>query len=127
MSIKFTKLSSILFLTTIASLCPLKLWAQTTTDNEANYEASQRVFEEAFFENSGTAFRNDGFIDQLNHIFGFNKFYDIQISKDGELVDVLYQDGLKQQSEAGAPMKTRDLENPFSTSLQENPSYLGYE
>ncbi|MEM9273134.1 MAG: serine/threonine protein kinase [Cyanobacteria bacterium P01_F01_bin.143] len=124
MSIKFTKLSSILLLTTIASLCPLKLWAQTTTDNEG---ASQRIFEKAFFENSGTAFRNDGFVDQLNHIFGFNQFYDIQISKDGELVDILYQDGLKQQAEAVAPIKTRDLENPFSTSLQENPSYLGYE
>jgi len=126
MSIKFTKLSSIFFLTTIISLYPLKLWAQTTTDIEASQVSTKQVFEDAFFNHSGTAFRNDGPVDQLNHHFGFNKFYELQISKDGELVDFLYQDGLKQQSEQGNPMKTRDLENPFTTSLQENPSYLGY-
>ncbi|ELS03383.1 hypothetical protein Xen7305DRAFT_00031060 [Xenococcus sp. PCC 7305] len=126
MSIKFTKLSSILFLTTIASLCPLKLWAQTTTDEQAEPISVQQVFDDAFFNHSGTAFRNDGFVDQLNHIFGFNQFPEIQISKDGELVHFLYQDGLKQQAEKNSPIKTRDLANPFSTSLQENPGYLGY-
>ena len=126
MSIKFTKLSSILFLTTIISLCPLKLRAQTTTEDEVDQVTLQQAFQNSFFERSGNTFRNDGFVDQLNHIFGFNQFYELQISKDGESVDLLYQDGLKQQSEVGAPMKTRDLENPFTTSLQENPSYLGY-
>ena len=126
MSIKFTKLSSIFFLTTIASLFPLKLWAQTTTENEVNQVTIQQVFTDAFFRHSGDAFRNDGFIDQLNHILGFNRFPEIQISKDGELVDFLYQDVLKQQAEKGAPMKTRDLSNPYNTSLGENPDYIGY-
>ncbi len=126
MSIKFTKLSSIFFLTTIASLCPLKSWAQSTTETEANQVTLQQVFQDAFFKNSGTAFRNDGFRDQLNNIFGFDRYSDIQISKDGELVDTIYQDGLKQQGASVAPIKTRDLSNPFKTSLQENPSYIGY-
>ena len=126
MSIKFTKLSSIFFLTTIASLFPLKLWAQTTTEIEAEPVTVQQVFNDAFFRHSGTAFRNDGYIDQLNNIFGFNRFPELQISKDGELVDLIYQDGLKQQAEKGAPMQTRDLSNPYTTSLQENPSYIGY-
>ncbi len=126
MSIKFTKLSSIFFLTTIASLFPLKLWAQTTTENEVNQVTIQQVFTDAFFRHSGDAFRNGGLIDQLNHIFGFNRFPEIQISKDGKLVDILYQDILKQQAQKGAPMKTRDLINPYTTSLGENPDYIGY-
>ncbi|MDJ0897976.1 MAG: serine/threonine protein kinase [Xenococcus sp. MO_188.B8] len=131
MSIKFTKLSSIVFLTTIASLFPLKLWAQTTTKNEVTESevtpvSVQQVFTDAFFRHSGNAFRNDGYIDQLNNIFGFNRFPEIQISKDGELVDILYQDSLKQQAERGVPMKTRDLGNPYDTSLRENPGYIGY-
>ncbi len=129
MSIKFTKLSSIFFLTTIASLFPLKLWAQTTTENEVNQVNQvtvQQVFTDAFFRHSGDAFRNGGLIDQLNHIYGFNRFPEIQIAKDGKLVDILYQDILKQQAEKGAPMKTRDLSNPYNTSLGENPDYIGY-
>ena len=89
MSIKFTKLSSIFFLTTITSLLPLRVWAQTTTENEVNQVTLQQAFNDAFFENSGTAFRNDGFRDQLNNIFGFDRYPDIQISKDGELVDTI--------------------------------------
>ena len=126
MSIKFTKLSSIFFLTTITSLLPLRVWAQTTTENEVNQVTLQQAFNDAFFENSGTAFRNDGFRDQLNNIFGFDRYPDIQISKDGELVHTIYEDALKQQGAYEAPMKTRDLSNPFTTSLQENPSYIGY-
>ena len=126
MSIKFTKLSSIFFLITIASLYPAKSWAQTATENEVEQITLKDSFQEAFFKHSGTAFRNDGYIDQLNHIFGFNRFSEVQISKDGELVDFIYEDGLKQQSATGEPMRTRDLTNPFTTSLQENPSYLGY-
>ncbi len=126
MSIKFTKLSSIFFLTTITSLLPLSVWAQTTTENEVNQVTLRQAFNDAFFKHSGTAFRNDGFRDQLNNIFGFDRYPDIQVSKDGELIDFLYEDGLRQQAGHGAPMKTRDLSNPFTTSLQENPSYIGY-
>ena len=126
MSIKFTKLSSIFFLTTFVSLYPLKLWAQTAMENETSQITLKQAFSDAFFRHSGTAFRNDGYIDQLNHIFGFNGFPEMQISRDGELVDFIYEDGLKQQGQTGGPMKTRDLTNPFTTSLQENPSYLGY-
>ena len=126
MSIKFTKLSSIFLLTIIASLYPLKLRAQTAAENEVNQVTLKQVFKDAFFRHSGTAFRNDGFVDQLNNIFGFNRFPELQISKDGELVDFIYEDGLKQQAAVGNPIKTRDLDNPFNTSLQENPSYLGY-
>lgn len=131
MSIKFVKLSSIFCLTTIATLFPVQLWAQTPTentitDNEANPVSVQQVFNDAFFRHSGTAFRNDDIISKLNTIFGFNFFPEKQISKDGELVNILYQDALKLQAAKGDPMKTRDLTNPFTTSLQENPSYLGY-
>ena len=131
MSIKFAKLSSIFCLTTIATLFPVQLWAQTPTENtvpenETNPISVQQIFDEAFFLRSGNAFRNDEIVSKLNTIFGFNLFPEKQISRDGELVNTLYQDSLKLQAEQGDPMKTRDLSNPFTTSLQENPSYLGY-
>ena len=131
MSIKFFKLSSIFCLTTIAAFFPVQLWAQTPTENtvpenESSPVSVQQVFDDAFFNRSGTAFRNDDILSKLNTIFGFNLFPEKQISKDGELVNILYQDNLKLQAGQGEPVKTRDLTNPFSTSLQENPSYLGY-
>ena len=79
-----------------------------------------------FFEHSGNAFQNAGIISQLNTILGFKWFPEKQITLDGQLVHMLYRDGMKTQAESGTPMKTRDLINPYTTSLQENPEYIGY-
>ena len=62
----------------------------------------------------------------LNTIIGFKGFPENQISNDGKLIDMVYEDAIKQQSQAVSPIYTRDLTNPYSTSLQENPGYIGY-
>ena len=117
MSIKFTKLSSILLITTISSLFAFSAKAEKPP-------SLSEAFEAAYFENAGNSYRKSSIIGQLNTILGFRGFPDKQISADGKLVDKLYEDALKQQSQVGSPIKTRDLNNPYNTSLQENPNYI---
>ena len=122
MSIKFTKLGSILLITAITSLLTVQAQAEEMEQPLSTLE----VFEKAFFKHTENAFDNDSMVNQLNTIFGFNLFPETQISLDGELVHMLYVDVMKQQSQSAAPVKTRDLSNPYSTSLQQNPEYIGY-
>ena len=129
MSIKFTKLGSILLITAITSLFAVQAQAQEMEQPLSMTEqplSTLEVFEKAFFKHTENAFDNDSMVNQLNTIFGFNLFPETQISLDGELVHMLYVDVMKQQSQSAAPVKTRDLSNPYSTSLQQNPEYIGY-
>ena len=122
MSIKFTKLGSILLIAAASSLFSF----QAIAEEKSKPISTVEVFDKAFFDHTENAFDNDSIINQLNTIFGFNLFPETQISLDGELIDILYKDVMKQQSQAGAPMKTRDLNNPYTTSLQEKPEYIGF-
>ena len=122
MSIKFTKLGSILLITAISSLLTVQAQAEEMEQPLSTLE----VFEKAFFKHTENAFDNDSMVNQLNTIFGFNLFPETQISLDGELVHMLYVDVMKKQAQGAAPIKTRDLSNPYSTSLQQNPEYIGY-
>ncbi len=129
MSIKFTKLGSILLITAISSLFTLQAQAEEMEQPLSMTEqplSTLEVFEKAFFKHTENAFDNDSMVNQLNTIFGFNLFPETQISLDGELVHMLYVDVMKKQAQGAAPVKTRDLSNPYSTSLQQNPEYIGY-
>ena len=128
MSIKFTKLGSILLITAISSFFTVQAQAETASQDKDKMQplTTVEVFEKAFFEHSGDAFQNTGIISQLNTILGFNRFPEKQITLDGKLVNILYRDGMQTQAGSGTPMKTRDLINPYTTSLQENPGYIGY-
>ncbi len=126
MSIKFTKLSQILFITAIASFCSVKTMAQTKPEAETASEpiSLNEAFEKTYFEHTGNAFKNDSFLGQLNHLLGFTLFPDKQIVLDAKSVDRLYRYGMKQQTSNGVAVKTIDLQNPYETSLQENPEYI---
>ena len=123
MSIKFTKLSSILLITTISSLFVLEAKAENPTVETVSVV---NTFKNAYFEHTGSNFQNSSFVGQLNTILGFKGFPDNQVSADGKSVDKIYQDVMSGQSQIGSPLKTRDLTNPYTTSLQENPGYIGY-
>lgn len=123
MSIKFTKLSSILLITTISGLFALEAKAENP---KVETISVVNTFENAYFEHTGTNFQNSSFVGQLNTILGFKGFPDNQVSADGKLVDKIYQEIMSGQSQIGSPLKTRDLNNPYTTSLQENPGYIGY-
>jgi hypothetical protein len=118
MSIKFTVVGQILLITAVASLFNVKAMAESEVT---------AAFEQAYFEKSGNAFESDDWIRQLNHIFGFQRFPEIQISIEGELVDTIYHDVMEQQVGSGSSIRTRDLSNPYNTSLGENPNYTSNE
>ncbi|MGB5636601.1 MAG: serine/threonine protein kinase [Waterburya sp.] len=119
MSIKFTKLSKILVIATIASLLSLEAKAEIDSLPEA--------FEDAYFKKGKNAFEQSSILGQLDAAFGFTGFPEQHISADGEAVDNVYQAGLKRQSANAIRFMTRDLENPYETSLKENPSYTAVE
>ena len=118
MSIKFTKLSKVLVIATIASLLSLEAKAEMKPLPEA--------FKDAYFTKGKDAFQQSTIIGQLNTIIGITGFPEQHISSDGQAVDEVYQAGLIKQSATGARMMTRDLENPYDTSLKENPSYSAF-
>ena len=117
MSIKFTKLSTILAIATLSSLFAIEAKAETKPLDEA--------FKDAYYTKGKNAFEQSSIVGQINTILGFTGFPEQHISADGQAVDKLYQEGLKRQAESGEPLVTRDLENPYDTSIRENPTYSG--
>ena len=94
------------------------------------YDNPTDLFYKAITYESGDAFNLlDPFANSFNIIFGLptNKsaaisgFPENQIVRDHYLLHVLYKDYLEQQA-GGEPIITRDLENPFGTSLG-SPDY----
>ena len=118
MSIKFTKLSKILVIATIASLFSIEA--------KAEMQPLDAAFEEAYYTRGKDAFQQSSIFGQINTILGFTGFPEQHVSVDGKAVDTLYNESLKQQASSGEPIVTRDLENPYSTSLRETPSYSAF-
>lgn len=118
MSIKFTKLSKVLVIATIASLLSLEA--------KAEMEPLPEAFKDAYFKKGKNAFKQSGIFSQINTIVGFTGFPEQHIASDGKAVDEVYNAGLEQQAASGMRMITRDLENPYDTSLKENPSYSAF-
>ena len=115
MSIKFTRLSKILLLAGVASMFSLSA--------KAEMKPLDQEFQDAYFANGKNAFMQSNIVGQINTILGFTGFPDQHISRDAKKVDEVYQAGMAKQSSMGARMMTRDLANPYDTSIRENPSY----
>jgi hypothetical protein len=125
MSIKFTKLSKILVIATIASLFSVKAMAETKNSQSMETISLDRAFQDAYFKGGKNAFQQSNIFGQINTILGLTGFPEQHISKDSQAVYQVYQDGTKQQAATGKRIMTRDLVNPYNTSLMENPSYMG--
>jgi len=119
MSIKFTKLSKVLVIATIASLFAIEAKAEME-------QSLNDAFKDAYYTKGKNAFKQSNIFGQINTIAGFTGFPEQHISSDGKAVDELYEAGLERQSASGEPIVTRDLDNPYDTSLRENPSYSAF-
>ena len=117
MSIKFTKLSKILVIATIASLFAIEAKAE---------EPLHEAFKDAYYTKGKNAFQQSSIFGQINTIAGFTGFPEQHISTDGKAIDKLYLESLNRQASSGDALVTRDLQNPYDTSLRENPSYSGF-
>ena len=110
-----TKLSRVLVIATVASLFAIEAKAEMQPLREA--------FKDAYYTKGKNAFKQSNIFGQINTIVGFTGFPEQHISSDGKAIDNLYQESLAAQTSSTEPVVTRDLDNPYNTSLRENPSY----
>ena len=97
--------------------------AQTET---SDYQTPNQVFEKAFYENYPDFYNNGGLFREIDWIFGpgslfKSSFPEHAIERDAKLVNILYQDVLKQQTTSDPYIRTPDLPNPYNTSLLGSP------
>ncbi len=115
MSIKFTNLSKIFLVAGITSVFALPAQAEMKPLDEK--------FEDAYFSYGKNAFVQSNALSQIDTILGFTGFPDQHINRDAKAVDKIYQEGMAKQSSMGLRILTRDLANPYDTSIRESPSY----
>ena len=115
MSIKFTEISKIIVMATIASLFSIEARANETSLAE--------VFEAAYFKNGENAIEQSSFLGQFNTILGIPKFPEQDITADMKEINQVYELSLERQTSTGERLITKDLDNPYTTSLREIPSF----
>ena len=115
MSMKSTKLIKIFLFTGIASVFALSANAENVPLDEQ--------FENAYFSNGKNAFVQSNILSQIDTILGFTGFPEQHINRDAQAVDKMYQQGMARQSSVGDRIVTKDLANPYDTSIGENPRY----
>ncbi|NJL82331.1 MAG: hypothetical protein HC890_04055 [Chloroflexaceae bacterium] len=115
------------------SLLPAAVFAQAAPETVpvTNYGQLSEVFNRAFFGNTGDFFHQISYGEQINYIFGFEplingsgSFPENEVAADAQLLSILHQDALARQAESGPLLFTRDLPNPYTTSLLTEPSLI---
>ncbi len=92
----------------------------------SNYQIPNEVFERAFFKNYPDFYKNGGLGRDIDFLLGTgslfkNSFPEHEIERDAKLVNILYQDVLKQQTTNDPYIRTPDLPSPYNTSLLGTP------
>ncbi|NJL79288.1 MAG: hypothetical protein HC836_20255 [Richelia sp. RM2_1_2] len=123
MSLNLKALSGLIVLTATIGLPAIAI-AETET---SSYQTPNEVFEKGFYENYPDFYNNQGLFREIDWIFGSgslfkNSFPEHQIERDAKLVNILYQDLLKQQTTNDPYLRSPDLPNPYNTSLLGSPS-----
>ncbi len=80
-------------------------------------------FERAFFRSSDTFYQNRSIFDQISYYLLPMTYPERQAERDAERVNKLYQSVMEFQTSSDPIIRTPDLTNPFSESLQTMPSY----
>lgn len=126
MGLKFNSLASALVIFTAIGTGSTAM-AQTLPTNE--YYQSETLadrFEEAFFTRDKEFQENRSFGRQLDFLFGFGSFdtsfVDNEINADTKEITVLYKEALLQQNSSTPAVRTRDLPNPYNTSILQSPT-----
>lgn len=84
-----------------------------------------RLFNQAFWEHSGDFFEQSSIGGQLNTILGWRRFPEgsypeNNITQDALLLYAIMDDYFRQLKQREPTIRTRDLANPFDTSLRES-------
>jgi hypothetical protein len=123
MRINLSKLSGVVVGLAIATGLSTTAIAQPKSkiQPKAN-ETLADTFERAFFSSDPDFFANRSFERQLDWMFGLNGFTDNEISRDAQRVHNLYKTGLERQVSSEPPIRTRDLPNPYESSVLTSPT-----
>lgn len=124
MFVNLGRVISILTLTTVSSLMSVTAARAEPTIVTVEPQPIPQLFENAFFYHTERAFDSFDIGSQINTIIGAESFMEgsypeNQISRDARLVHLLYEEVLEQQLQSQPPIRTRDLPNPFDSSLLE--------
>lgn len=100
--------------------------AQTSPlDQFSQYETLSDRFEQVFYSNDKDFTQNRTLGRQLDFILGFgsldNSFTDNEIIADTRAITTLYKDELLKQGSSDRVVRTRDLPNPYDTSILQSP------
>ncbi len=100
--------------------------AQTSPiDQFTQYETLADRFEQVFYSNDKDFSQNRSLGRQLDFILGFgslnNSFVDNEINADTRAITILYKDELLKQGSSDRVVRTRDLPNPYNTSILQSP------
>ena len=118
----FSRLSSVLVMVVAATGFHSSAIAQPASSTQPKPdETLAETFERTFFTNDLTFFRNRSLGRQFNWIFGFNGYTENEINRDAARVDDLYRSSLKRQTSSDPVIRTRDLPNPYETSILASP------
>lgn len=87
------------------------------------------LMNQAFWQNTGSFFGQAAIPGQLNFLFGWKdfpegSFSDNSLIRDTLLINTIRADYFKQLAEREPTIRTKDIPNPFNTSVQQNPSYV---
>lgn len=95
---------------------------------EDSYEQFAEMFNRAFFNRTGQFWDIRNISGQANAWFGWRNFpgsfLENDISRDAKTMNIILRNGLQQQTPLPR-LRTADLPSPFTTSIMQNPSYLG--
>ena len=124
---KLSRFLTIATLTTLTCVITHPANAQST-EMEAveTYNNIPELFNESFWDYSGDYWESSRPAGQLNTIFGWNSgplgaFPENDLARDGLLIYAIVADYWKQLQENDPILRTRDLDNPFDTSLRDDP------
>lgn len=129
MRLGFRRLTGVLIIVAAAIGFSSAATAQITSSGGSNGLGEVNgLFNDAYFENDVEFFNNHRIGRQIDLIFGVgsldgNSYLESEINRDGELLDLLYQDILYQQVSADPILRTPDLPNPYNSSLLVSPRY----
>jgi hypothetical protein len=140
---KISRFVTIAALTTLTCIITNPSEAQNIQSNETPSSGDMIVIEpsnplnvselvnQAFSEYGGDFFEQATIEGSLNTIFGWRSFPqgsfpENDITKDGLLLSIMMSDYFNRLQKGETIIRTRDLSNPFDTSLEENPDYTNY-
>ena len=128
---RFVNLIPILVISAASSVFASEALAQTelTDSQPVRLETIPEVFNRAFYHGLGNTIDQFTIGGQLNLIFGWRafpegSFPENEHARQARLINILSRDVINQETSSGPTIRSRDLKNPFNTSLQQSPDYL---